>query len=392
MTKKKIRKHGEGTLFQRKDGRWQASFVLESSGKRKYVYGKTKGEALEKKRLAQEEDRKGILPTGPRQKLGDYLIHWLEATHRPPMVRASTYVSYHAIVAAHLVPELGHIYLHKLTPQDIQAFYARKLREGLKPGYVNLMHRVLRCALGNAVKWNLIARNVASLASAPHAERYEGPTLTIEQARKLIELAGRNRMETVLTLAVLTGMRRGEICALRWIDIDFDKKVLYVRRTVNRLAGFGLVVNDPKSRSSRRKIVLAELAIQVLQQHRKRQEQERLRAGDTWTDQGLVITDMQGGFIEPDYVRQRFQKLLNDLGLPRMRFHDLRHSAATILLAMGVDLKVIQQLLGHSTIAITADIYAHLLPAMQQDAMDRLDERFREDKEEDNDTGKEEAD
>src|SRR5579884_2149110 len=165
MAKKKIRKHGEGTLFPRKDGRWQGSFVPVSGGKRRYVYGKTKGEALQKLRLAQEEDRKGVLLTSPHQKLGDYLIYWLEATRKPPMKRTSTYVTYHTVIAGHLVPELGHIYLNKLTPQDVQAFYARKLGQGLKPGYVNLMHRVLRCALGEAVKWGLVARNVATLAS-----------------------------------------------------------------------------------------------------------------------------------------------------------------------------------------------------------------------------------
>src|SRR5512135_916380 len=134
MAKGKIRKHGEGTLFQRKDKRWQASFVPENGGKRRYVYGKTKDEALEKLRLAQEEDRKGTLPTGPRQKLGDYLLHWLESTHRPPMVRTSTYVQYHSVIVHHLIPALGHIHLQKLTPQHIQAFYAQRLRDGSKPG------------------------------------------------------------------------------------------------------------------------------------------------------------------------------------------------------------------------------------------------------------------
>ncbi len=323
MAKKKIRKHGEGTLFLRKDGRWQASFVPKSGGKRRYVYGKKKGEALEKLRLAQEEDRKGTLPTGPYQKLGDYLLHWLETTHRPPMARTSTYVGYRTVITVHLVPALGHIYLHKLTPQEVQAFYARKLQEGCKPGYVNMMHRVLRCALGNAVKWGLLARNPASLASAPRAERYEGPTLTLEQARKLIDAVKGSRMETILTLAILTGMRRGEICALHWADIDFDNKLLYVRRTVYKFARFGTVVNNPKSKSSRRKIMLAEPAIQALQKHHERQEQERLRAGDNWTDQGLVFTTGQGGFVDPGQVWREFQRLLGKLRLPHMRFHDL---------------------------------------------------------------------
>ncbi len=140
-------------------------------------------------------------------------------------------------------------------------------------------------------------------------------------------------------------------------------------------------MNDPKSKSSRRTIMLAEPAIQALQRHRERQEQERLRAGDTWTDQGLVFTTRQGGFVDPGQVWREFQRLLDKLGLPHMRFHDLRHSAATILLAMKVDLKVIQELLGHSSIVITADIYAHLLPSMQRGAMEKLGEAWQEEKE-----------
>lgn len=180
--KKKVRKNGEGTLFKRNDGRWQASFVPEN-GKRRYVYGKTSDEALEKLRALQEEDRKGTLPTGPKQKLGDYLVQWLEATYKPPMASVSTYARYRSAVNVHLVPGLGHIYLTKLTPQDIQNLYAQKLRNGLKPRTVELIHAVLHKALENAVRWNLVSRNIASLVSVPHAERYEGPILTSGQCK-----------------------------------------------------------------------------------------------------------------------------------------------------------------------------------------------------------------
>jgi integrase len=384
--KKKVRKNGEGTLFKRKDGRYQASFVPEN-GKRKYVYGKTSDEALSKLRALQEEDRKGTLRIGPRQKLGDYLVQWLESTQKPPMSRPGTYVSYRSIMKKHLISGLGHIYLQKLTPQDIQNLYAQKIRSGLKPRTVEKIHAVLHKALSNAVRWNLVSTNVASLVSVPRPERYEGPVLTSSQARQLIETVKGNRMETILTLAITTGMRRGEILALRWIDIDFKNKVLYVRRTVNRLGGFGLVVNDPKTKTSRRKISLADFTIKALQEQRTRLEQVRLQAGDKWHEQGLVFPCANGGFIEPDYLYRQFQRMLNKIGFPRMRFHDLRHSAATILLVMGVPMKVVQELLGHSTMAMTADTYSHLLPSMQEDAAKRLDEEFNKkdnDNEEDN--------
>jgi integrase len=384
--KKKVRKNGEGTLFQRKDGRWQASFVPEN-GKRRYVYGKTPDEALAKLRAEQEEDRKGTLPIGPRQKLGDYLVQWLESTHKPPMSRVNTYVQYKSMINAHLVPGLGHIYLQKLTPQDIQNLYAQKIRSGLKPRTVASIHNVLHKALSNAVRWGLVSRNVASLVTVPRSERYEGQTLTSDQARQLIDMVKGDRMETILTLAITTGMRRGEILALRWSDIDFKNKVLYVRRTVSRAHGFGIVVNDPKTKTSRRKITLADFALEALQEHRARLDQVRLQAGDKWCEQGLVFPCATGGFTEPGYVYQRFQRMLKKIGFPQMRFHDLRHSAATILLVMGVPMKVVQELLGHSTIAMTADTYSHLLPSMQEDAAKRLDEEFNEKDEDDEEDG-----
>src|SRR6266550_1750176 len=177
---KKHRKNGEGTLFKRKDGLWQASFVPEN-GKRLYFYGKTQAEALEKLRKAQQEDQKGLLATGPKQKLGDYLVEWLEATHKPPMVKPSTYIQYRSVIHRHLVPGLGHVFLRKLTPQHIQAFYAQKIKEGLKPRTIALIHAALHKALENAVKWNLISRNVASLVSLPRAEAHEIHPLTSDE-------------------------------------------------------------------------------------------------------------------------------------------------------------------------------------------------------------------
>jgi integrase len=169
---KKHRKNGEGTLFKRKDGRWQASFVPEH-GKRLYFYGKTQAEALEKLRKAQQENQKGILATGPKQRIGEFLLQWLETTHKPPMVRHSTYVQCRSIIHNHLVPGLGKVFLQKLTTQQLQAFYAQKSQEGLKPSTIAIIHRILRQALEDAVKWNLLSRNVASLATIPQQTRYD---------------------------------------------------------------------------------------------------------------------------------------------------------------------------------------------------------------------------
>ncbi|HEY4037054.1 MAG TPA: tyrosine-type recombinase/integrase [Ktedonobacteraceae bacterium] len=375
MANKKTRKNGEGTLFKRSDGRWQASFVPEN-GKRLYFYGKTKAEALEKLRKAQQEDQKGLLATGPKQKLGDYLVEWLEATHKPPMVKPSTYIQYRSVIHRHLVPGLGHVSLRKLTPQHIQAFYAQKIKEGLKPRTIALIHAALHKALENAVKWNLISRNVASLVSLPRAEAHEIHPLTSDEIENLVAAAKGHWLEPILILAVTTGMRRGELLALHWNDVDLERGVLHVRHTVNRLGSYGVVEHDPKTRSSRRKVVLPNVALSMLKDHRLHQDQIKVKAGDNWKAMNLVFTNDFGDFISVDKLLRHFKALLEKAGLPHMRFHDLRHSAATILLTMGVHPKVVQELLGHSTIAMTMDTYSHLLPSMQKDAANKMDSAF----------------
>jgi integrase len=375
---RKIRKHGEGSLFRRKDGRWQASFTPANSNGRKYVYGKTKGEALEKLRQAQEEDRKGILATGPRQKLGEYLPQWLENVYKPT-VRRSSYEQHRYMSEGHIIPSLGAIYLHQLTPQHLQAFYARKLQEGLKPRSIAVLHAIIHSALENAVKWNLVSRNVASLVSKPRVERYEVHPLTPTQAQVLINAAKETSLEALLTLAVTTGMRRGELLGLHWEDVDLRSGFLHVRRTLSHFSGSGFVEGDPKTKSSRRKVLLPTIAIEALKAHRSRQEQAKAQAGEKWREHHLVFCTAVGNYLHAEIVRRHFHDLLKKAGLPPMRFHDLRHSAATILLIMGVHSKVVQELLGHSTITMTIDTYSHLLPSLQQEAVEKMNDVFRSD-------------
>jgi integrase len=202
--------------------------------------------------------------------------------------------------------------------------------------------------------------------------------LSEEQARMLLAVACGHRLEALLTLALTTGMRRGELLALRWQDINFDNKSLHILRTLNRLVGYGFIETEPKTSKSRRKIILPDFVIDMLKQHRAHQLEERLKAGVEWQDHDLVFSNTHGGFLQPDRLREMLQKLLKEAGLPYMRFHDLRHSAATILLSMGVHPKVVQELLGHSAISMTMDTYSHVLPSMHQEAMEKMDETFRQ--------------
>ena len=262
-------------------------------------------------------------------------------------------------------------------PEKLHAFYRQKLDEGSAPGTVRLIHAALRRALSDAVKRGLVARNVATLVSPPRIERYEAQTLTAEQAEQLLEAARGSRLDTLLIMALTTGMRRGELLALRWDDVDLKQGLISVHRTMTRVGGYGYREGEPKTRSSRRRIVLPGVTLDALKEHEMQHEAIRMEMGDRWHEKGLVFCDRYGGFFSPDEVLRSFSKLLKKIGLPHMRFHDLRHSAATILLVAGVHPKVVQERLGHSTIAMTLDVYSHVLPSMQQEAAGKIDDLFK---------------
>lgn len=370
------RKYGEGSVFQRKDGRWIASIRLES-GKKKLIYCKSKKDAYATLRKALHEKERGTLLAGPQQTLKPYLEQWLEQAHKLSTIRTSTYNMYRIVIYKHVIPLLGHIQLQRLTPQQIQTFYAKKLDEGLSAKRVRGFHAVLHRALEHAVKWNLVARNVCDLVTPPVPQRHEIQTLTSDQVQRLLHVARGHKLEALLTVAVATGMRRGELLGLHWQDIDFKTRSLYVRRSVNRIGKFGIVESEPKTQRSRRKITLPAFVIDTLKQHQEHQQEMRAKAGTQWRETGIVFCNIYGGYLETSNLHDAFKRLLERAELPNIRFHDLRHSAATILLGMGVHPKIVQELLGHSNISMTMDIYSHVLPSMQQETMDRLDDLFK---------------
>src|SRR5436309_10155184 len=209
------RKHGEGTVFKRKDGRYVAQVRLEN-GQKKQRYFKTEREANTALRKMLHEKEQVTLPTGPNQTLKAYLEQWLEQVYKLSTIRTSTYNVYRIMIYKHIIPILGHVPLQRLTPQQIQAFYTKKLDEGLSAKRVKGFHAVLHSALDNAVRWNLVGRNVCDLVTPPVPQHYEVQPLTPEQAQRLLEAAHGHKLEMLLTLAITTGMRRGELLALHW--------------------------------------------------------------------------------------------------------------------------------------------------------------------------------
>jgi integrase len=375
MTKQ--RGHGEGSIYQRKDGRWAASLTLEGS-KRKTFYGKTRKEAYEKLKKAQHEHQHGLLSTGPKQTIKQYLEYWLEEVHKST-VKPATYIKYRSLLDRHVLPHLGYLQLQKLGQEHVQSLYSLKQKEGLSAKTIRLVHGILHKALDDAVRWGRLNRNVCDLVSQPRPVRYEIQPLTAAQVQKLLECAkGQQRLDGILTVALATGARQGEILALRWQDVDLEQRTLQIRRTVARLQRFGYVETEPKTLKGIRQIVLPEIAIDVLRRQRIYQNEARLKAGINWQDRDLVFSNKYGGYLDASKILLKFKAILKMAGLPDIRFHDLRHTAATILLEKNVHPKVVQERLGHSRISMTMDTYSHVLPSLQQEATDKLNDVFKE--------------
>jgi len=369
-----MRGHNEGSVFYWKArDRWVAEISTEP-GKRKRFYFKTKQEAMKKRNEALRELEQGTLATGPQQKLKDYLEDWIENVHKDEL-RISAYVKYKKLIK-YIVADLGNIWLQKLSPEQVRRFYTKKGKDGLSSKTINSIHGVLHLALENAVRWNYVSRNVCDLVKPPRIVSREVTPLTLEQAHALLSSVREHRLEELLVVAVVTGMRRGELLALRWSNIDFERRTLLVLHTVDYIPKYGYVETEPKTKAGKRLISLTYFLVDMLRKHRLQQLEQRLKQGDAWENRDLVFPDLRGGYFNPNYLLRVFKKLLNEAGLPHMPFHDLRHSAATILLSMGVNIKVVQELLGHSNISITLGTYAHLLPSMQQEVVEKWDDEF----------------
>ena len=371
MTK---RANGEGSIYRRADGRWAASVSVDR-GRRKYLYGRSRQDAARKLTAALKARQDGLPFVGDRQTVTQYLKGWLESVM--PSLRPGTWERYEEIIRLHVNPDLGNLRLARLTPEHLQRLYAGRLNAGLSAGSVRQVHAVLHRALGQAAGWGLVARNVASLVTPPRQPRQEMRVLDPEQARTLLEAAEGDRLEAIYPLALTTGMRMGELLGLRWRDVDIDGGALQVKVTLRRTRDC-FAFSEPKTARSRRQVALTDTAVAALKRHRSRQAEERLRLGVAWEENDLVFANEVGRPIEAQNLRNRlFWPLLERAGLPRIRFHDLRHTAATLMLGRGVHPKVVSEMLGHSQISITLDLYSHVTPTMQREAAAEIDKALR---------------
>jgi integrase len=369
------RGNNEGSVFKRADGRWEARIRL-SNGTRKSFYGKTRQSVQRKLAQAQRDVDLGLPIVGERQTLTQYIVSWLEAAKH--QLKASAYRRYRTNLRCHILPALGEIPLSKLTPQQVQAFYTAKLNTGLSLSTVANIHTVLHSALREAARLGLVQRNVADLVRKPRRRRAKTMTLSEEQVQAFLRAARGDRLEALYVLAVTTGLRAGELLGLSWSDVNLEQGFLEVTLALQEsAAGPGkFVLSQPKTEHSLRRIALSQTAIQALRQHRERQYEERARCGQLWdASYNLVFPNTIGRPLHPSHLRRReYHPLLQRAGLPHIRLHDLRHTAATLLLRRKVNPKVVSEMLGHANIAITLDIYAHVMPDMQEEAARVMDE------------------
>lgn len=369
------RGRGEGSIYRRgDDGRWIGAISID--GRRWTVSGATRQEAQRKLTGLQREIEQGGALGDSRQTVAQYWMSWLE-TVKATSEDQSAWANHETYARLHILPRLGLVRLGKLTPQHLQEFYATLANEaGLASTTIHHIHTSVHKALDAAVRLGLATRNVSEYVDVPRKRHYEIRPLTREQARTFLEFAAGERLEALYVVALATGMRQGELLALHWQDVDFDEGAIYVRWNLRRRAGV-FRFKQPKTRKSRRRIALAPQTIEALRAHRARQLAERLKAGNVWQDgqkgeqwNELVFCNEIGGpYIPSSAVRSTFTRILRRGGLPKIRFHDLRHTCATLALSARVNPKVVSEMLGHSTIAITLDIYSHVLPDMQQDAV-----------------------
>ncbi len=374
MAKKRKRGNGEGSIYRKTDGRWCAQYSVESPGgaKRKTIYGKTRRELAQKLREALSERDAGV-EYDSKITVEEYLGRYLEDAES--RLRPKTFRRYQDLCDCHLILAVGERRLLTLAPDHLRAIYRERLEAGYSARTVGHLHALIKQVLAQAVLEGLIPRSAAEHVKPPRGSKKEIQPLTPGQVRTLLTAATETRYEALYVVAITAGLRRGELLGLTWDDVDFERGTLQVRRTLQQ--GEMLA---PKTAKSRRQIRLTRRAVDALMRHWRNQETERALANGTWTERGLVFPNRTGKATDGDNLCSRhFKPLLQRAGLPPIRFHDLRHTCATLLLSKGVHPKIVSEMLGHATISITLDTYSHVIPGLGDAAASAMDDALEED-------------
>ena len=382
------RSNGEGTIFKRSDGRWCAAYYDEAPNpKRHYVYGKTQTEVKRKLKEMREKGPIEKTKQGEEQTLAQWILYFLENYKRNEL-KVTTYSIYLGIYKKHIQNSVpGKTKLNKLKSNQLQKLYNEKVEAGYNAKTVKHISILINSALKKAVQMKLIRENVNEMTSLPKREEYQAEVLTAEDVRRIFSDAKQDELYPIICLTLATGLRKGEVMALKWNDIDFEQKELEVKGNlcrvpqeidVNGKVKYTYAILSPKTKKSQRRVPLTERALEALKMQQKTQEKAKERYKDIYIDQNLVFASENGDFLNPRLFMDKYHEFLNRYQLPYIRFHDLRHTFATLLLEAGVPPKVMQELLGHTSITTTMDIYAHVTKQGKKNAVEKLDQVFLE--------------
>lgn len=407
MAERKRRKrnaNGQGGVYQRTDGRWEAKiFVDAPDGRRKRisVYGDTQQETLNELTRILDQQRRGIPVVTTTMEVAEYMTYWLENIAEPS-IRRTTYASYEGDVRLHIIPGIGKRKLKSLQPAEVRAWLtglqslcqccaqgkdakraskgkarccalqpAKCCKDVLSSSSIQHILRVLRAALQDALDEELLNRNVARLVQLRVTDKRNVRAFTVPEAVRFLKTAQAHRLYALWAVALSMGLRRGEALGLGWRDVDLDSGLIKIHRALHRVDG-QLQLEDVKTEGSAGLLPLPPPLVAILESHRRRQMKERLAAGPSWRDTGLVFTTATGGPIEPRGVNRMFSSLCKKADVPRIRVHDLRHSCATLLFTMGVEAATVQKILRHSSISVTTGTYVEVIESVKRDALDSM--------------------
>jgi integrase len=368
----KIRSRNEGSVFQRPDGKWRAQVSID--GRRLSFTANTKKEGLAWILETKKEIDGGLTFQATGTTLKEFLDEWLTTVSSSSS--KSTYFTYSWTVQKRILPYIGNANLMELRPDRIQRFYNYLQREGLSAHAVAVTHKTLRVAMSHAVKLRLIGRNPCSGTTPPKPEQTEMQFYDDHQVKCLLRAARDigNKFYPLYHLAIHTGMRQAELIGLKWEDIDWSLSSLQVKRQVRHFKGASYAFLEPKSKSGTRTIKLGKRAIEILRTHKGEQEELIQSVGQDWTNLDLVFPSGVGTPLTASNIRRDFRQLLAASRLPKIRFHDLRHTAASLMLNHGIPVLIVSKRLGHSKPSITLDVYGHLIPSKQEEAAQLMDD------------------
>ena len=373
--------NGEGSIYKRKDGRWCAAY-FDQNFKRHYIYGSSQKQVKEKLKIKMEEQNDSLDEKEENFSLQEWVLNYLE-TYKKNSLKPSTYGTYMLTYRKHILDSvIGKKLLKDLTLEDVQKYYNKKIEEGYNSKTVRHIHLLINGSLKKAVQMHYISENVSDYVILPKKKKYETSILSVEDIRRIVYEAKQEEIYPIVLLGLLCGMRKGEILGLRWSDISFERKQIFVKYSLCKIIDdkpdeYGhyhtiYKIMEPKNATSIRTIPMAQEVIDALQRQKIIQDKNKSIYKDVYQDMDLVFAELDGTFIKQRQLNDKYHRMLEKYNIPQVRFHDLRHSFASMLLHEQVSIRTVQDLLGHASITTSMDIYGHVSEDMKEDAIAKL--------------------